>query len=169
MEVTAIIDALEKNKTVWQGLFYGASPELQQWRPGPEKWNLHEVLCHLLDEERLDFRARIKHILETPDKAMPGINPEGWVLEKDYASWDYSKTLIEFLQEREHSIEYLHSLRDPNWQQNYEHPMLGTVTAEMFLYNWLAHDYLHIRQVNRYHYQFLKESSVIDLSYAGTW
>lgn len=33
--------------------------------------------------------------------------------------------------------------------------------------NWLAHDYLHMRQIIKY--QYLKEKTNIDLQYAGNW
>ena len=43
------------------------------------------------------------------------------------------------------------------------------MSAKLFLTNWLAHDYLHIRQIIRYQYHYLKESTAIDLGYAGNW
>jgi len=43
------------------------------------------------------------------------------------------------------------------------------MTASMFFSNWLAHDYLHIRQITRLKYDYLKQLTNEDLSYAGTW
>ena len=169
MNIESLIAELERNAFIFQSMFSGTTYTFQQWRPQPEKWNLHEILCHLLDEEQYDFRARIKHTLETPDKPMPSINPVGWVLEKNYAGWDFDNTLNSFINERKNSIQYLKDLKDPNWLSFHQHPQLGAMTAIKFLFNWLAHDYLHIRQINRYQYLFLKESSDIDLSYAGNW
>jgi hypothetical protein len=39
----------------------------------------------------------------------------------------------------------------------------------MFLHNWLAHDYLHIRQIIRIKYDYLKKTSGEILLYAGEW
>jgi hypothetical protein len=39
----------------------------------------------------------------------------------------------------------------------------------MIFANWLAHDYLHIRQILRLKYEYLKSISEEDLSYAGEW
>ena len=39
----------------------------------------------------------------------------------------------------------------------------------MMLTNWLAHDYLHIRQIIKLKFDFLKDQSDEHLSYAGEW
>ena len=169
MKIDEVIHLLENNRLVFHSLLSGISNDFRLWRPAADKWNLHEIVCHLLDEEQLDFRARIKHVLEAADKPMPSINPTGWVIEKNYASLDFEKTIDLFLNERTQSIIFLKGLQEVNWQTVYHHTTLGTISAEQFLFNWLAHDYLHIRQINRYHYLFLKEKSGIDLSYAGDW
>jgi hypothetical protein len=43
------------------------------------------------------------------------------------------------------------------------------MSARLFLHNWLAHDYLHIRQINRLKFAYLKAHSDISLDYAGAW
>ena len=169
MDPGLVITLLEKNKQVFEALLSDISDDLRHWRPTPEKWNLLEIVCHLFDEEQLDFRARIKHILEMPLATMPPIDPAGWVKEKEYASRDYDQVVELFLAEREISIQYLKNLGGVNWQTTTRHPTLKKVTAGYFLYNWLAHDYLHIRQINRYAYLFFKKNSGLELSYAGDW
>ena len=133
------------------------------------KMVLLEIVCHLLDEEIYDFRTRVKHALDTPEKELTPIDPEGWVTTRNYLSKDYDETLKSFLIERENSIEWLKQLGEVNWSNSLKHPELGDLSAASFLRNWLAHDYLHIRQILRYKFEFLKQSSEIDLSYAGDW
>jgi hypothetical protein len=43
------------------------------------------------------------------------------------------------------------------------------MTARSFLTNWLAHDYLHLRQILRIKHHYLKTESGESLSYAGAW
>jgi len=169
MKHKEVIQLLNKNKKVFQSLLSKTGIKFQIWRPAENKWNLHEIVCHLLDEEIFDFKARVKHTLEIPGQPMPSINPAGWVKEKNYAAWNFEETLKKFLTERTESIVYLKTLQGVNWKNEHHHPMLGVITAEQFLVNWLAHDYLHIRQINRYQYLYLKEKSGVDLSYAGEW
>jgi hypothetical protein len=61
-----------------------------------------------------------------------------------------------FLHEREVSIDFLSHLENPNWENGYDHVSLGRLTAGFFLNNWLAHDYLHIRQIMKIRYLYLQ-------------
>ena len=74
-----------------------------------------------------------------------------------------------FLQERTSSIKWLESLSSPQWDNAYEHPTIGPMSGAMILSNWLAHDYLHIRQITRLKYTYLKALSGQNLGYAGEW
>lgn len=169
MEPRQIIAALKNNREVFRSLLTNKTSEEILWRPQPDKWNLLEIICHLYDEERDDFRTRVNHVLHTPNEKMKPFDPLALVDQRDYAKKDYYKVLEEFLEEREHSIALLRSLRNPKWDNFYTHPKLGKMSAFLFLTNWLAHDYLHIRQILRYQYLFLKEKTTLDLQYAGTW
>ena len=164
-----IIQQLNLNKNTFNSILSGIEKRQYTWKPTPEKWNLLEVLCHLLDEEREDFRARLKHTLETPTAPMPKIDPPGWVTERKYAEQNYEDTLKRFLTERDSSVKWLTSLVNPEWKNIYLHPKAGELSAEMFLANWLAHDYLHFRQITKLKYDFMKVNNKVRFDYAGDW
>lgn len=170
MDHQSIILKLTGNRLTFGGLLKGISEEEYRWRPAENKWCLLEIACHLYDEERQDFGARLKSVLETPERAIPEIDPEGWVQERKYWDWDFDDTVEKFLFERKQSVEWLRTLREPKWKNAYNHPKFGPLSAQMFLANWLAHDYLHIRQIVRLKYQFLKDHvENVTLAYAGKW
>ena len=156
-------------RQVFQELLRGLSPEQQRWKPAPEKWCTLEVVCHLHDEEREDFRARLKHVLETPDEPMPKIDPPGWVSERDYMEQDFIEALDRFLQERGSSIAWLRGLTDAPWSNAYMHPKVGPVSCDLLLVNWVAHDLHHFRQLNNLRYGHLASISTEPLDYAGNW
>ncbi len=164
-----IVAQLEKNANIFESLLRPIQHSQYHWRPSPEKWSLLEITCHLLDEEVYDFRTRVKHALETPNKPLEPIDPEGWVTSRNYREKDFQTTLDAFLNERNLSVQWLGQQTKVNWSSALEHPELGKLSAELFLRNWLAHDYLHIRQILRYHFESLKNASEIDLNYAGNW
>ncbi|HTF06088.1 MAG TPA: DinB family protein [Bacteroidia bacterium] len=166
---TAIIRQLDRNAPVLFGMFSSVPPEHRTWRSAPEKWCALEILCHLYDEEREDFRARTKHVLETPGEPMPGIDPVALVTERKYIEQNYDTMLASFLQERKNSIAWLNSLENPNWDSTYQHPKVGPLKARMFLTNWLEHDYLHMRQLLTLKHNLLKETTGESLKYAGDW
>jgi len=116
-----------------------------------------------------DFRTRVRMVLESPSEPLPKINPTGWVKERNYMERDFKVMVKRFIAERKISIDWLNSLKTPDWQHTHIHPKLGPVTANYFLENWLAHDYLHIRQITRLRYQYLQKISLNTLQYAGNW
>ncbi len=128
-----------------------------------------EIICHLYDEEREDFKTRVKNTLISPHLQPPSIDPPGWVTQRKYAEQNYKEKLAAFLTERKSSIKWLKTLNKAPWDNVYEHPVAGRLTAYTFLANWLAHDYHHIRQINRRQYEYLKKESGVSLVYAGEW
>lgn len=169
MEHSYITESLSENLKTFRDLLSGASKAEYLYKPLPEKWCQLEIVCHLYDEERYDFRARTKHILENNQSALPPIDPVGWVKSRNYIEQKFEETLDKFLDERKKSVEWLKSLREPDWRNEYKHELFGMMSAEFFLTNWLAHDYLHFRQITSLKFNFLKHISGIDPLYAGEW
>jgi hypothetical protein len=168
-EIKAIIIGLARNGKVFHDLLKDRTQEEYYWRPAPSKWNLLEIVCHLHDEEIKDFRTRIQHILFNIQTPMVPIDPEGWVVQNKYGERDFVVMLDSFMDERNKSVLWLESLENPDWENKMQHPKIGTVSAGMLISNWLAHDYLHIRQINRYCYEMLQQNTRQNLKYAGDW
>lgn len=169
MNSTAIFDELERNISVFKSLLDGVPEEQYRWKPATDKWNLLEIVCHLYDEELEDFRARVRHVLETPAEKMPGINPVELVTARKYAEQNFQNRLEAFLTERKNSVAWLRSLKNPLWNNFYAHPKFGKLPASMFLNNWLAHDLLHIRQITKLKFDFFRFKTGESFDYAGNW
>lgn len=169
MNHTYLIAQLEANIQTFQGLF-NIPAEQVQWKAGPETWSMIIIANHMYDEEREDFRYRLRSTLETPEKEWPRFDPSNFHIERNYAAREYDESVANFIHEREESIKWLRGLQDPNWKQCYVHPKAGPLSAEFLLTNWLAHDYHHIRQINNLNYAYLKEHTApTPLDYAGDW
>ncbi len=164
-----VIEQLQKNKGIYNELFKGEKEDLFLWKQTPDKWCLLEILCHLYDEEREDFKFRTKWVLERPNETPPPIAPNDWVTERNYIQQNYDVMLEKFLNERDESINWLKSLKSPKWDNYYTHPKIGDLSAKHFFDNWLAHDYLHIRQIVKLKFDYLDHHSGERLDYAGTW
>lgn len=169
MNYTKIIQELLRNRDIFKGLLTGLTEEEYLWKSNFDKWCLLEIICHLYDEEREDFRVRLRHVLETPTEPLRTIDPAGWVKERNYINKNYTEIMDKFLEERQQSVKWLKSLTNPKWDNAYNHPKFGQMTAKMFLSNWLVHDYLHIRQILKLKFDYLKQLSDETLAYAGNW
>ncbi|GAB5523770.1 MAG: DinB family protein [Roseivirga sp.] len=169
MNSAYIVNQLEKHKAVIPALLTTASQGAHLWKASPDTWCLLEVVCHLVDEEIDDFRTRLKTALAPEIHPFIPINPVAWVSEHSYMEQDYQQKVTDWVAEREKSLNWLKSLEHPDWNSAFVHDQLGPMTAGKILANWLAHDYMHIRQILRIKHAYLAETSEQDLSYAGPW
>jgi len=140
---------------------------IRETRKATNMMVLLKVVCHLYDEEREDFRARVRLTLENPGMPANPIDPVGWVTGRKYIEQDYNNVLQRFLLEKDNSIAWLTDLKNAKWDNVYKHPLLGDISAEMFLSSWLAHDYLHIKQITKNKYDYFKEVLGNKVFYAG--
>ncbi len=164
-----ITSELEKNIGVFSALLQQTGKNEQVYRESDDKWSLLEVVCHLVDEEKEDFRLRVKSVLESPNRSLPPIDPEGWVTQRHYQNQNFDAKIDEWVRERKQSIQWLYSLNNPKWDYAFHHPRIGKMSAWLFLCNWLSHDYHHIRQIITIKRAFLLQHCGVALDYAGNW
>jgi hypothetical protein len=152
-----------------ENLVEGISVEQARWKPDPETWSILEVVNHLYDEERADFRVRLDIILHHPGHPAPPIDPQGWVTERQYNERDLKESLENFLSEREKSLDWLKGLSAPDWKAVYEAPFGQIKAGDMFA-AWTAHDLLHMRQLVELHWAYnLSLVEPYQVDYAGSW
>lgn len=169
MNLNYFVDRLSKNRGVFESLVRDVKLEQARWKPSPDKWSVLEVVNHLFDEEREDFRPRLELILADPTQPWPGIDPRTWVTTRGYNERELDTSLNSFFAEREKSLEWLSQLSAPNWKNSNEGPN-GTLTAGDLLASWLAHDFLHVRQLSRLHWQYVGAiADPYQTTYAGPW
>lgn len=150
---------LEHSTAVYRNLLADITEQQARWKPTPEKWSILEVLCHLIDEERDDFRQRIRLTLQNPDQQWPGIDPESWARDRKYNSRKFPEMRQAFFRERNESLQWLKNTINEDWEKYYTHPTIGKLKAGDLLASWITHDWLHIRQVSNLTLQWLKMES----------
>ena len=160
---------LVQNSERIQSLVQGVPAEQAQWKPDSDSWSILEVINHLLDEEREDFRVRLDLILHEPNRTMPPIDPEGWVVDRKYNDRNLQESLDDFMSERRASLEWLEKLGEPEWDAPYMMPFGSIQAGDMFA-SWVAHDLLHMRQLVELHRAYMLELvTPYDVTYAGPW
>jgi hypothetical protein len=149
MDLQHFVASLDRGMRSLSVALSGVEADESRWRPSPERWSLVEIACHLLDEECLDFRARVASTLDDPTRAWPPIDPERWARERGYRERDLSETLAALRGERLTSLDWLRGLETADWTRAYDHPQLGALRAGDLLAAWAAHDLLHLAQIAR--------------------
>ena len=169
MQFEVLYQELARGAEIVRALVAGITQTEARSRPAPEFWSVLEVVCHLYDEEREDFRQRLDIILHRPEEKWPPIDPVGWVTARKYNERDLAETLDNFMTERGKSLAWLRGLSVANWEAQYT-ARFGPIKAGDVLASWVAHDNLHMRQLVE-----LKRNRVVsiaepyDVRYAGDW
>ena len=170
MDPNLIIRQLELNGSRIQKLVEGVSPAQAQLKPDLGSWSVLEVINHLYDEEREDFRAHLNFILNNSTGNWTSIDPQGWVTARSYNQREIIQSVNNFMSERKTSIEWLKTLEVSDWNAGVVAPWGELISAGDMLSSWATHDLLHMRQlVELHHIYVLQLSSSCNVEYAGAW
>lgn len=154
-----------------RALVEGVSNEQARWKPDAESWSILEVVNHLADEEREDFRTRLDTILHHAGQQPPPIDPQGWVTSRGYNQRDLKESLDRFPAERQQSLAWLRGLEAPDWTITVLGPGGGwVIRGGDMAAAWVAHDLLHLRQLVELHWAWTQRAVAPYVTqYAGEW
>ena len=170
MDPAQLAQTMALNAERIRALVAEIAPDAARWKPDPETWSILEVVNHLYDEERLDFRVRLDIILHRPEEPWPRIDPQGWVTERRYNERELAPSLEAFLAERAASLAWLAGLGAADWEASCAAPWGGVIEAGDMLAAWAAHDLLHLRQLVELHHAALAQAvQPYTPEYAGEW
>jgi len=169
MDKDTLIAALTHQSEIVRALVADVSVEQAVWKPDPERWSILEVVCHLCDEEREDFRVRLEILLRSSDEPWPPIRPMEWVTERGYNTRDLATSLESFLEERQASLDWLAGLDSPDWDAGVQSPWDFFMRAGDMAASWIVHGQWHIEQLVRVRRDWTTEQvRPYDVRYAGT-
>jgi hypothetical protein len=169
MKFDVLYQELVNSTEMIKALLVGVTQEEARLKPSPESWSILEVMCHLYDEEREDFREHLDFILHRQNEEWHRIDPEGWVTERKYNEQGFVEMLEKFFAEREKSLKWLKGLSNANWETNYTSQFGSMKAGDMFA-SWDAHDNLHLRQfVELRRMRIENITKPYEIEYAGDW
>lgn len=171
MNLEFFIARLAANAKVLEALCQQTTGEQFLWKQSPEKWSMRQIVYHLSRTEEKDFRPRLEKTLRDAGEAWtPLAAPEMRLDETDAANNPPAEYLENFLVERKKSIAWLETIENPAWENSHRHNEQLTLAAGDLLASWLAHDYLHIKQIVRLQYDYVSFiAGNYKTDYAGSW
>lgn len=169
MKFTELYQEMVNSTEIIRTLIADISQEEAQIKPAPEAWSMLEVICHLHDEEREDFREHLDFILHRQNEEWHRIDPHDWVTSRNYNGQNFIEMQMKFFEERRKSLDWLIDLSDTDWDITYTSEYGSVPAGEMFA-SWIAHDNLHIRQlVELKRFQIERITKPYAIEYAGEW
>jgi len=169
VEFNTLYQELQNSTEMVRALLSGITQAAAQAKPSAKSWSILEVICHLYDEEREDFREHLDFILYRQNEDWHSVDPVHWVIERKYNEQNFAEMQNRFFAEREKSLNWLQELSNPNWEATYTSQFGSMKAGDMFA-SWIAHDNLHIRQlVELRHLKIEDITEPYEIGYAGDW
>jgi len=122
--------------------------EAVQWRPGPDRWSAHEVVCHCADSESI-AAGRIRFLLCEENPLILGYDQARWAKLLDYHSLPLEPALATVEAVRANTAALLRRIAPEGWDRSGRHTESGGYTAEQWLEVYAAHLEKHSRQIER--------------------
>jgi hypothetical protein len=165
IDLEIIIRQLTSNMESIRALLESVPEAQAQWKPDAETWSLREVMEHVYNEERLDFRKHLKEMFHDPPQPW-----EDWSDDDLVAVESCRAALDAFISERKDSIAWLAALSSPDWNYQTPTPWRKQISAGDVLVSWVEHDFLHMRQFIEVLYAWnVQQAAPYLVEYAGDW
>jgi len=169
MKFQTLYQELANSTEMIRTLLTGISQEEAQVKPSRGSWSILEVVCHLYDEEREDFREHLDFILHRQHEEWHPIAPVAWVKLRKYNEQDFKTMQRKFFNERKKSLAWLKNLKNADWNMTYT-SKFGSMKAGAMFASWVAHDNLHIRQLTELRRARVERiTKPYQIQYAGDW
>ena len=131
------------------GILRGMTCELTaddaQWKPGPDRFSVAEVMAHLSHSEGHCYRTRVERILAELE---PELEPDEASMYLDLYRGRVAETeLRQFEEQRAENVAFLGSLPAEAGLRGARHKEAGRITLAQMLHEWALHDLGHVRQV----------------------
>src|SRR5512134_4060177 len=147
-ERLALIERYAEGPDRFEAAVRQVPPEALQWRPGPGKWSVHEVIVHCGDSET-NSAMRVRYLLGEREPVIQGYNQDAWAVAMDYHSHPIAPALAAARAARMNTVPLLHRLTEAQWARRGTHTEDGAYGVEAWLRIYAEHLHQHERQVLR--------------------
>ena len=128
--------------------------EMWTYKPGPDRWSIHEVLVHLADSEANGY-VRCRRMVAEPGCVVVAYDEERWVAELSYHDEDPDEAAALFRMLRGMGARFLARLTADAWTRTMRHSERGEMTLDDWLAVYAAHAAAHIVQMRATHAAWL--------------
>lgn len=120
--------------------------EMWTFKPGPERWSIHEILVHIADSE-VNSYVRCRRFIAEPGSAVMAYDENRWASELNYGRQNAEDAVKLFRLLRRMSHRLIRDLPEVVWANTIEHPENGTMSMDDWLKVYAEHIPAHIAQM----------------------
>ena len=145
-DIQPAVALLEKTPALLETMLGDLPADLLQWKPGPDRWSISEVLAHLADIEKV-CAERVRRILAEDSPMLQKYEPPGPTHARAYSRGAAEQHLALFTATRAGAVALLKSAAPSAGARTAKHSELGAITLSQMLSEWASHDLGHLRQI----------------------
>ena len=120
--------------------------EMWKFKPGPERWSIHEIILHLADSETNSY-IRCRRCIAESGKSVMAYDEDQWAVSLHYLDQSAEDALELFKILRQMSFNLIENLPESAWSNTINHPEGGIMTLDDWLNIYVNHIVDHIQQM----------------------
>ena len=147
-EIAELLERFRRGAELVAVAATGAAGAELDWAPGPDKWSVRQILCHLADSE-LHGANRFRGIIAEDNPTIVAYDQDAWARDFDYHGLDANLALSVLEAARRWTVPVLERLGEEQWRREGTHTERGRYTVEDWLRGFAEHLVTHARQIER--------------------
>jgi hypothetical protein len=147
-ERAKLIDRYARGPEILEDALRRVPDGARQWRPGPGKWSVHEIVCHAADSEA-NGAVRLRYVLGEDNPMLVAYDQDEWARVFDYHRLPLAPSLAVVRAVRAYTVELVKGLPESSWAREATHPESGRYTPEIWLQTYAVHLEKHAGQIER--------------------
>jgi uncharacterized damage-inducible protein DinB len=116
------------------------------WSLSPEKWNIKEILGHLIQVTEL-FQKRLAQALENPGSELSDFDGNAMLKEENFPSNSLERLLHKFIIERKNLENLCMRTMNDDWENKVVHSQKGEMSFRDLILYFIEHDETHTNQI----------------------
>ena len=145
-DIQPAVALLGKTPQLLETLLGDLPAALLDWKPGPDRWSISEVLAHLAALEQV-YAERVLRIMAEDSPPLVKYDLDGAKARQEYSRGSAGENFEHFTRTRRASLALLAGLPPSACARTGIHSELGTITLAHLLHEWANHDLGHLRQI----------------------
>ena len=138
------LEVLAETPTLLGGLLDGLTPEQVERKPAPHKWNLREIMAHMVDCE-IAWAWRLRQVCAEENPLLQSFEQDSWA--GVYGSYSMGQARAAWDGLRAWNIAFLGGLTEEQKRRSSHHPEIGSLNLWTIASIAAGHDLHHLRSI----------------------
>jgi hypothetical protein len=145
-EITDLLERFRRGAELVAVVCTGAAGAELDFQPGPGKWSIRQIACHLADSEMV-ARVRMCRVIAEDNPPLTAYDENAWAARLDYRRRKFSQALETFRRVRGENYELLKELPEETYARSGTHSEKGPMRLADLLRIYAEHAEGHARQM----------------------